>query len=129
MARETWVWFLDESYKRLKKWYFMPPCLTHSIIRYISWVKWGNSGKGVAPSPIPWYCSYWKGSLWVALGYGRHLYFTYTVVYIINSVKVGLYNTVEYICYFICWDVSDDKSLCNPSVLPAFATSYIYIYI
>ena len=34
----------------------MPPCLTLSIIRYGSRVKWSNPGKGVAPSPTPW-CS------------------------------------------------------------------------
>ena len=47
----------------------MPPCLTLSIIRYGSRVKWRNPGKGVAPSPIPW-CS----SFWVTLDYGRQLY-------------------------------------------------------
>ena len=46
--------------KDSKKWYFMPPCLTLSIIRYISRVKWSNSGKGVAPSRILWCSSYWK---------------------------------------------------------------------
>ena len=34
----------------------MPPCLTLSIIRYGSRVKWSNPGKGVAPSPTSW-CS------------------------------------------------------------------------
>ena len=38
---------------------------------YVSRVKWSNSGKGVAPSPILWCSSYWKGSLLVALDYGR----------------------------------------------------------
>ena len=33
--------------------------------------------KGVVPSPTPWCSSYWKGSLLVALDYGRQLYFTY----------------------------------------------------
>ena len=56
MARETWVQSQVESYQRLKKWYFMPPCLTLSIIRYGSRVKWIHPGKGVAPSPTPW-CS------------------------------------------------------------------------
>ena len=32
----------------------MPPCLTLSIIRYGSRVKWSNPGKEVAPSPTPW---------------------------------------------------------------------------
>ena len=39
----------------------MPPCLTLSIIRYGSRVKWSNPGKGVAPSPTPWCSSYQKG--------------------------------------------------------------------
>ena len=52
----------------------MLPCLTLSIIRYRSRVKWSNPGNGVAPSPIPQCCSYWKGSLWVALDKGRQLY-------------------------------------------------------
>ena len=38
-------------------------------------VKWGNSGKGVAPSPKLRCSSYWKGSLLVALDYGNQLYF------------------------------------------------------
>ena len=56
IARETWVQSQVESYQRLKKWYLMPPCLTLSIIRYGSRVKWSNPGKGVAPSPTHW-CS------------------------------------------------------------------------
>ena len=80
VARETWVRSQIESYQRLKKWYLMPPCLTLSIIRYGSRVKWSNPGKGVAPSPTPWCSSYRKGSLRVTLDYGRLLYFTYIVV-------------------------------------------------
>ena len=53
----------------------MPPCLTLSIIRYGSRVKWNNPEKGVAPSPKPWCSSYRKGSLRVILDYGRQLYF------------------------------------------------------
>ena len=57
----------------------MPPCLTLSIITYISRVKWDNPGKGIAPSPIPWCSSYWKGSPKVTLNYSRQLYFTYNL--------------------------------------------------
>ena len=53
------------------KWYLIPPCLTLSIIRYGSRVKWSNPGNGVAPSPTPWCSSYRKGSLRVTLDYGR----------------------------------------------------------
>ena len=68
MARETWVQSQVESYQRLKKWNLIPPCLTVSIIRYGSRVKWSNPGNGVAPSPTPWCSSYRKGSLRVTLG-------------------------------------------------------------
>ena len=85
MARETWVQSQIESYQRLKKWYLMPPCLTLHIIRYGSRVKWSNPGKVVALSPTPWCCSNWKGSLRVALNYGRQLYLT--CIYIIPEFK------------------------------------------
>ena len=55
------------------KWYLIPPCLTLSNIRSVSRVKWSNPGKGVVPSSISRCCSYWKGSLWVALDYSRQL--------------------------------------------------------
>ena len=58
-----------------QKWYLMPPCLTLSIIRYGSRVKWSNPEKRVAPSPTPWCNSYWKGSFRLILDYGRQLYF------------------------------------------------------
>ena len=35
--------------KKKKNWYLMPPCLTLSIIRQGSRVKWSNPGNGVAP--------------------------------------------------------------------------------
>ena len=45
MAWETRVQSLVKSYQRLKKWYLMPPCLTLSVIIYVSRVKWSNPGK------------------------------------------------------------------------------------
>ena len=60
---------------KTQKWYLMPPCLTLSIIRYGSRVKWSNPGKGVVPFPTPWCSSYQKGGLWVNLDYGCQLYF------------------------------------------------------
>ena len=77
MVRETRVQSQVKSYQRLKKWYLIPPCLTLSNIRYVL-SKWSNPGKGVAPSPTPWCSSYQKGSLLVALDYGRQL-FNYTI--------------------------------------------------
>ena len=94
MARETWVQSQVESYQRLKKWYLMPPCLTLSIIRYGSRVKWSNPGNGVAPSPTPWCSSYRKGSLRVTLDYGRQLYFyilIYIYIYIYTCINIYIY--------------------------------------
>ena len=65
---------IRKTFKK-KNWCLMPPCLTLSIIMYVSQVKWSNPGKGVAPSPTPQCSSYWKGSLWVSLHYSRQLYF------------------------------------------------------
>ena len=58
---------------KTQKWYLMSTCLTLSIIRYGSSMKWVNHKKGVAPSSTPWCCSYWKGSLRVTLDYSRQL--------------------------------------------------------
>ena len=38
---------------KTSKWYMMPFCLTLSIIRVGSRVKWSNPGNGVASSPTP----------------------------------------------------------------------------
>ena len=79
MVREIRVQSQVSSYQRLKKWYLIPSCLTLSIIRCVSRVKWGNPRERVAPSATPRCSSYWKGSLRVALDYGRQLYFTVCV--------------------------------------------------
>ena len=63
------------------KWYLIPPCLTLSIIRYGSRVKWSNPGNGVAPSPTPWCSSYRKGSLLVTLDYGLTSSRTYFFIF------------------------------------------------
>ena len=65
---------------RLKKWYLMPPCLTLSIIRYGSRIKWSNLGKGVASSPILRYSSYCKGSLLVALNYCQPTFIIWSIM-------------------------------------------------
>ena len=44
---------------KLRIWYLLPHCLTLSIIRYGSRVKWSNPGKGVVPSRTPRCSSYW----------------------------------------------------------------------
>ena len=70
----------------------MPPGLTLSNIRYVLKVKWINPGKGVAPSPTPWCSSYWKGSLLVALDYGRQLYFLQLIIY--PGLDIGMMVTM-----------------------------------
>ena len=85
MTQETGIQTQIDSYQRLKKWYLMPPCLTHSIIRYGSRVKWSNPGKGVVPFPTPWCGSYWKGSLRIA----NYFYGMY-----------AWHGTVNILCFF-----------------------------
>ena len=58
---------------KTQKWYLMPPCLTLSIIRYVSRVKRSKPEKEIATSPTLRCSSYWKGNLRVALSYGRQL--------------------------------------------------------
>ena len=62
IAWETTVQSQVSSYQRFKKWYLIPPCLTVSIIKYVSRVKWSNPGEEVAPSPTLCCSSHWKGS-------------------------------------------------------------------
>ena len=50
-SQETRILSQVGSYQRLKNQYLMLPCLTLSIIRYGSRVKWSNPGKGVVPYP------------------------------------------------------------------------------
>ena len=61
---------------KTQKWYLIPPCLTFSIIKYGSRVKWNNRGKGVVPYPTPRCSSYRKGSLRVTLDFICQLYFS-----------------------------------------------------
>ena len=73
--------------------------LTLSIIRYGSRVKWGNPGKGVAPFPIPWCCSYGKGSLRVTLDYGRQLYlliYIYIKLHVVQLLKHETHGCIHY---------------------------------
>ena len=77
----------------------IPPCLTHSYIRYVSRVKRSNPGKGVVPSPTSRCSSDWKGSLLVALDYGCQLYFVaplHILLYCnVRSCAVVLYKCIS----------------------------------
>ena len=87
-----------ESYQRPKKWYWMPPCWTLSIIRYGSKVKWSNPGKGVASSSTPQCSSYRKGSLRVTLDWGRQLYLPYLTTHTAER-KFNVTNTHLMVSY------------------------------
>ena len=71
IARETGVQSHVDSYQRLKKWYLMPLCLTPSIIRYGSRLKWSNPG--VASSHTSRCSNKWKGSLQSLFSHERFL--------------------------------------------------------
>ena len=63
--------------------------------KYVSRVKWSNPGKGKAPSPTPWCCSYWKGSFRVTPDYGHQLYlsfifFTILALLIIITIIINI---------------------------------------
>ena len=116
MARKTEVQSQVKSYQKTQKWYLIPPCLTLSIIRYVSRVKWSNPGKGVAPSPAPQCSSYWKGSLRVALDYGRQLYYLFLHVILVNISKMRLFVLLSFL-----FNLDDN--------LPIALWVYIYIYI
>ena len=110
MVRETKVQSQVESYQKLKKWYLMLPCLTLSIIRYGSRVKWSNPGKGVAPFPTPRCSSYWKGSVWVNLDCSYQLYFFLLISFL--SVFLLLNNDqYEFLFSQLFW-LNEFSSIC-----------------
>ena len=124
MVRGTWVQSQVTSYQRLLKWYWIPPCLTLSNIRYVSRVKWSNPGKGVAPSPTPWCSSYWKWSLLAALDYGCQQQL-YIYIYIYTLIFEYIYIYIYIYIYHILYCISIWK---NISALNNFIFGYKYIY-
>ena len=73
-----------ESYQRLKKWYLIFLCLTLSIIRYVSRVKWHKPRKGIVPSPTPRRSSHWKRNhgrqIWLLYNSRRHLVLSFFLI-------------------------------------------------
>ena len=105
-----------KSYQRHKRWFLTPPWLAFSIISYWSWVKWSNPGKGVAHSPTPRCCCYWKKRLW---GYPRlrsptllyiilyYIILNYIILHHIKSILhyhkiIILYHIILYYIIFQC---------------------------
>ena len=81
MVRETGVQFQIKPYQRFKK--MVLDVSLHYKVQTKG--KWVNSEKRVVPSPKPLYSSYWKGSLPVALDYGRP---TYLCTHCIKSINL-----------------------------------------
>ena len=83
---------------KTQKWFLMTPCLTLSIIRYGSRLKWNNPGKRVAPSRTPWCSSYRNGSLRVTLIYGRQI--TFYLLFISLNNKISENSCSFGFCYW-----------------------------
>ena len=75
-------------------------------------VKWNNSRKGVAPSPTPWWSSYWKGAFWSPLTtVANFTYFYYISQKYRHKNKHFLLEQIfDTKCFYnwshilICWD-------------------------
>ena len=117
MGRETGVQSQVESYQRLKKRYLMPPCLTLSIIRYASKVKWSNPGNGLHP---PLHLSV------VAIERGVFgspsnavANFTFLMLYSYWCIHT-IFNADEFSPLFFAWHISSSMALhdtCSSMVL------------
>ena len=83
------------------KWYLIILCLNTQQYKVHIEGKWSNPGKGVAPSPTLWCCSYWKESLWVAFDYGHQLYLTWTLisVYTFYTPNVNFLHNSRWITF------------------------------
>ena len=86
-----------------QKWYLMLPCLTLSIIRYGSSVKWSNPKKGVAPFPTPWCSSYRRKSLWVTPDCGRQFYWLLLLFFL--STWNFMKTEFVYVHFHSCYEI------------------------
>ena len=87
-------------------------------IRCVSRVKWSNPGKRGAPSPTPQYTSYWTGSLWVVLNYGRQFHKLYVYIYTCVYVYMYIYIYIH-VCVYIYRHVYAYIYICT----------YVYVYL
>ena len=95
------VQFQAESYQRLKKWDLIPPCLTLSINRYGSRVKWSTSGKGIAPSSKPRCSSYGKGAFRLPSTMVGQLTYVNSAMTLFNLLLISSIKAVLIYCSFI----------------------------
>ena len=124
MVRETGVQSQVESYQRPKKCNLIPPCLTLSIIRYASRVKWSNLGNLVVHFPTPWCSSYWKGSLLVPLDKRKTTLLIYFLINALDSCSDTQFNPALFQAFRIVPRVHDN----NPLIL-SFLTRFKCMFI
>ena len=98
------------------KWYLMSPCLTLSIIRYRSRVKWSNPGIGVVLSPTPRCRSYWKRSLRVT--FDEVTNFTYLYIY---------WESVHIYVYIYIYASDDSMNSVKNILVLIFAADYLML--
>ena len=102
----------------------MPPCLTLSIIRYGSRVKWSNPGKGVVPSPTHW--SIEKGAfrsttlLYLQFQYQKQFHFQQFSLALVHSlnIKTLLFQAIQFSLsaqFSSVWSI--DKTLSGATTL------------
>ena len=118
----------------------MLSCLTLSIIKYVSRIKWSNPGKGVAPSPTPRCSSYRKESLRVTLDYDRKLYLLYLLYlhhhHVVPLARISLTLSRHFSLSFIAFGRSSgphpvSSHSCWMYVRagrPAFARPYVGVH-
>ena len=98
-----------------------------SIIRYVSWVKWSNPGKRIAPYPTSQCSSYWKRSFWLALDYGRQLCF-YIYIYIYTHILCSI-SRFGILMFYIYIYIHIYIYCCIVAFQDLVYWYYIYIYI
>ena len=129
MTRGAGVQAQVESYQRHKKWYLTPPCLTLSIIRYVSRGKWRNPGEGVVPSATPQCRSYWKGRVRVSLDYCRQLtFYLRNKIYLYTDGKLNYTKLKHPSLCELFWYPSPDDGYWNRNVNVDLLSYYIHLF-
>ena len=106
------------------KWYLIPPCLTLSIIRYGSRVKWSNPGKGVAPPLHLGVVAIEKGALGSPSTMVANFIYIYIQIYILTFMNTYASCIYIYIYIYIYMHI-----ICMNLEMLLYIYIYIYIYI
>ena len=126
MAQEIWVQSKVESYERLKKWYLMLACLTLSILRYLSRVKWSNPVKVLEPYPTPRCSRYRKGCFVYPRLQSLTLLTLNICIYIYNIyIYIYIWIYIIYMCTYIFRYIH----IYSYIYIHTHTHTYIYIYI